>query len=1235
MKRSRTQFPLQRPRLARDHYWQLVCFAVLLALVVSLLPASHTLHAQTPAGGGGVIGDGTPASCDNNALRTAIEAGGTVTFNCGPDPITIVSDTNVINPGVNTIVEGNESVTLDGESLRQLFYIVADGTLTLRNLNLINGGWAGLGSTIFNEGTLTLENVTISGGSQATEGTINQISGVTNIVRSTIRNNQSGAGGAVYLSGGDLNIAESTLANNSASSGGAIYVTNGRVEIRNSTLDGNSANAVGGAIYSSIPEGEGVLSLLHVTASENTDDAGQNAFHIEGAAAEPLQIQASIVYAMPSASGQACRADAGRIDTDGYNLTNSASCPFTEVGDVVDTSFTLPALADNGGATQTRLPGAGSPARDQIPVAQCTLPVDQRGTPRPQLDTCDKGAVEAVPTELTPAQLAEILPINLPLNTPIFYLGDLVIRPFPWPIFAVNPNIQAQRLEVTQAIQEADGSGVTLVAGKTTYVRFHVRKTDGVADPRVGARLWRIVGGVRTGEPLIPSSRLGLTPFIPYLTGGSSYTLDPTVTVVSNPNRNNLGDSFYFRLPKAWTAAGNLTIEAEVNPANLTNAVTESTRTDNVLPSTVTFETTPAMILRLYNVKYKVNNTVFQATETQLAEAEDWLRRAYPIHRLIVKRDVLDMTYLGHLPTCTAVNLDLMWANIFLKWGNIDTLQTRYYGLVTDGGNTKQFMRGCGGVPYGSGPTGRPGDYTNFAWDQDNDGSSFGDWYMGHEMGHVWNRAHVNCAGTEANPDTAFPMQNGTIGRRSNSDQYWGFDVALKGPVVYPPTWTDIMSYCANQWISAYTYEAIRDRLVSENSAAAAEVMGAPVDSLVVQGTISANGNDATIDNASRVNQPQALVASLPGEYTLRLLDASDGVLAEYAISPRLDTDSEQGVAQENLFMEQVPWPNGLRKIEIRKGAALLDARMVSENPPSVTVTAPSGDLTVGDAGLTVSWTASDPDGDPTTATVLYSRDNGVNFAPLRTNITATTVIIPVGELAGTTQGKVRVIVSDGANTAQDDSEGTLTIPNQAPLVQIVTPASDQSVAFGSTLELTGVAEDAETADAETLSYMWTSSLDGEYGTEADLEVVPTTPGTHTLFLTVTDVEGASTTVTRTFTLEVDALVTAAAVNATPASTTASAELGDETVQTQPFSIRNPAGESIAWNATSSAPWLTLSAPSGTTPADPEIRINPAKLGVGRYEGTVTVTSTGLEEQTIRVFLEVTGHRTLLPIIDR
>ncbi len=1227
-----------------------LCIAAGIALPALAVRAQDVSPADQLAVLDTIVGNGAAASCDGNALEAAVRAGGIVTFACGPEPVTILANTMVLD-GVSTVINGGGLVTIDGEDARQLFIVNAGASLTLRDLTLRGGRWGGGGGAIDNAGTLLIQRSTLqdntaeSGGNG---GAILNRGGALTIEQSTLQSNSAtggGSGGAIAVTGGTVRIAQSTFNGNFASlNGGAFYLEGGDFALENSTISANQASSLGGGLFSNIAPDGGSVALLHDTFYLNTDDGAAGNLGASTNVA-PIQLRNSILYA--SGAPKNCFINRlGDLVSGDYNLANDDSCGLSGAHDVQNVADPLLGqLGDNGGPTFTHAPQVGSAAVDTIPAAACGVTVDQRGFPRPQGTGCDKGAVDRVPTEMPP------LPINQP-NAQPFYLGKLLVRNISLPIYLATTNIVAQRLEVTQGIQAAAGTGVPLVAHKRTYVRFHVRRDLGSTDPVVGARLWRIVNGQRVGDPIYPSGAIGFARFIPVYLGGSRYVSDPYITVRANPNRNTLNDSFYFRLPDAWTAAGDLSLEAEANPAGVATRVLESTYDDNKASATVSFNSTPAMVLRLYAVSYKKNGTVYTPTDQQLREAEDWLRRAYPISRLVVKRDALDMTDLGFEPDCTRVNGRLIWASIFLRWGGIDPQPTRYYGMVSDGGTSANFMRGCAdNIPsfVASGPTGDTSTVSIAAWDVGNDGSSYGDWYMGHELGHTWGRKHVNCAGTEVGPDGAFPLQNGTIGRKSNADAYWGFDISLKGPVVYPPTWTEIMTYCPNQWISNYTYEAIRNRIVSENSAAAAQAaaMTAPADYLILEAAISPDETSVSIRQAYRITAPGVLPAPTPGGWDIRLLDGGGNVLATYAVTPRVDTD-DPGEQNDALIMEQVPWVAGTRQIQVRQGAAVRATRLVSANAPTVTVTAPSGGEVVGSGGLVVSWTAADADGDPLTATVLYSRDGGATYAPLIDHVSGNRVTIPANQLGYTTQGKVRVIVDDGVLTAQAESQGFFTAPNQPPLVQILSPAGNSTVAFGPALNLSAAASDFEDGALPESAFRWSSSLDGPLATGIAADVELQSIGVHIITLEVVDSNGGIGRATRTLTVNNDTSVTAASLNATPASTAALLPLGGETTET--ISLRNPSGALLEWQATSNVPWLTLDATQGQTPADLTLRIRSTGLGAGTHAGIITIRTTSTEAasapdaqvpqaelatQQVRVFLTVSGNTVLLPIVQK
>jgi hypothetical protein len=105
-----------------------------------------------------VIGDGTPGSCTAAAFIDAVAKGGIITFNGGPDPITITLDrpAKVWNDAATDIViDGKGLVTLSGGNTTRILYMnTCDSNqhwttshcqnqetprLTVQNLTFING----------------------------------------------------------------------------------------------------------------------------------------------------------------------------------------------------------------------------------------------------------------------------------------------------------------------------------------------------------------------------------------------------------------------------------------------------------------------------------------------------------------------------------------------------------------------------------------------------------------------------------------------------------------------------------------------------------------------------------------------------------------------------------------------------------------------------------------------------------------------------------------------------------------------------------------------------------------------------------------------------------------------------------------------------------------------------------------------------------------------------------------
>src|SRR5689334_21427475 len=116
---------------------------------------------------GGVVGSGTPSSCTEAALTSAIAAGCTVTFNYGSGPQTIpITFTFAVGPtDPKVIVDGGDTITLDGTGITSGMLFVFGGksalaNVTFRHITFANGNInTGLnaGGTIQNSGNLTLD----------------------------------------------------------------------------------------------------------------------------------------------------------------------------------------------------------------------------------------------------------------------------------------------------------------------------------------------------------------------------------------------------------------------------------------------------------------------------------------------------------------------------------------------------------------------------------------------------------------------------------------------------------------------------------------------------------------------------------------------------------------------------------------------------------------------------------------------------------------------------------------------------------------------------------------------------------------------------------------------------------------------------------------------------------------------------------------------------------------------
>jgi hypothetical protein len=366
-----------------------------------------------------VIGSGTAASCQSegarNALSSAVAAGGSITFDCGPAPVVMPVDTNATDQAV--IVDGGNLVSLSGEDLRQIFLVFGTGDLTLKNITLIDGsGFSGAaigitssqakvsisnsfltsndagsnnGGAIYNIGTLVIDNSTL--GSNLTDdkgGGVFNNGGTVTITNSTLISNQAFEGGAIFHSGGSVTVENSAVRSNTATDdGGGIHIDVGTGTVINTTFYDNRA-AGGGGIYM---RGDS-LTITNATFNRNRSDTGGALWNFLGQTRIKNTILANSRNTNDTNSSLNC--DGPAAISDGRNIVSDNTCvPNPSAAeDLLSTDPKLELfLNDNGGPTRTFMLLPDSPAIDYGLGCPST---DQRGLPRPIGLACDVGAVE-------------------------------------------------------------------------------------------------------------------------------------------------------------------------------------------------------------------------------------------------------------------------------------------------------------------------------------------------------------------------------------------------------------------------------------------------------------------------------------------------------------------------------------------------------------------------------------------------------------------------------------------------------------------------------------------------------------------------------------------------------------------------------------------------------------------------------------------------------------------------
>jgi hypothetical protein len=580
----------------------------------------------------------------------------------------------------------------------------------------------------------------------------------------------------------------------------------------------------------------------------------------------------------------------------------------------------------------------------------------------------------------------------------------------------LQSKIELNGLEVTQAIQNMAHS-VPLVANKTTVVRAYLSTASGVNAVTVRGEL-----------------QVSRTP------DGSSQIIPSMNVVRINPNENgqlqakreDVNLSLNFLLPTLQTTPGSLFIKlTTVTDAQTGKPLPISNHTSAL---EVNFQESPPLNVRVIGLRYEAGSPpeVYIPTTRDFALIKSWLKRAYPVADVLFSQTIVQAEARIKPPLDSDTYSNAIYANAQITAmrnqdvNNGTDRRTHYYGLIADGGG---FVRGrASGIPtspdpatVASGPTGS----ADFGWDRD---GSYGDWYTGHELGHTFGRFHPGFCNQSAN-DPSYPFINGQLS--NDGSGFVGFDVGdpelgIPMKALSGQTWHDVMTYCDQQWLSSYTYEGIRQRLIAENSifggSAGTTMDAAPTNqesfiNVVATVNLSEGSGDLLYVNpVVGLLRPQ----NNPSQNVLLRLVRSDGsVILNYPVEVKLDSCREGNEQQIGLVDALLPKENALSRIELVIEGTVVDTFQASgravRGTPSIqrVVSAP-------DAGIAFAWEQANETG---TYTVQVSTDQGETWQVVTIGSDTPNVVLDRNQLAGKETIMLRVTATDGYNSTTTTSE--------------------------------------------------------------------------------------------------------------------------------------------------------------------------------------------------------------------
>jgi hypothetical protein len=683
---------------------------------------------------------------------------------------------------------------------------------------------------------------------------------------------------------------------------------------------------------------------------------------------------------------------------------------------------------------------------------------------------------------------------------------------------ACDHDISIRHVETIQVVQDWENS-VPLLWGKDTLVRVYLDVGEaGLSIPQVSGR-YRFTDA--RGDEIFWYENGSLAPW------GFRYSDPRYMTALPNPYRGDLNQTLNFLIPRTWSWSELPYMDIEV--VNGSTLRQDTDEWNNQIRVPLEFQETPQLNIVYVPVKLDAPGSPPRCSRPNLTDlwyASKWVRQVYPISDINFWKkgttfwgDPTDKD-LGAGIKGGALWLHLWWLNLFTN-DPVDDM--KYYGLVCHELNPCQNLAdplSCKISGMGAGDQ---------AWGIRSADTLKGS-LMAHELGHTY--LGINHVYELSGCDTMGPWFNwypnlwglldgyGWDGKRLYYPEY-DPDYCLWDDGEYHRCHHDLMTYCPHLWMSAWTYNwlyhAIRtgekpQAAASSPPEAWASSGGEAQQEYLVASGIIPPGQPVQMHKLHRLMLPVGTDDGRgSGDYSLVLQDSGGATLFER----RFATQHTYHDADAPLFAQVLPYHPDTARVLLRLGVTTLASIPVSPSAPQVTVTFPNGGEML-QGQQTIVWTASDGDGDDLSYDVLFSSDGGSSWTAIALGLDQPSLVWDTDSEPGGQQGLIRVLVSDGVNTGQDDSDAIFALPRKPPQAAISRPADQEAFFQQDMIIFAGQGYDNEDGTLDGDALTWSSDLEGILGSGRDLALDGLMPGNHTITLTAIDGDGHSDTVSIT-----------------------------------------------------------------------------------------------------------------------